>query len=268
MEATADAAEGLAPTTRRETVFGVVGLGVALLSLTAAVAMILFAHREQASIDGDQMLSELFARADLPFGLELAEAGPGPGGERMLRFEVPGTPAEEPAAEPEEGESAPKVDWASLTGPEGTPPVGLLVVTHPIRRADDAIERFMRGDPDVGGGDGERGERGERGGGGGRDRSFGGGGDGIRIPDSGGAVVLERGEVPWGDYAAKFLLRREFEPGGTFRDTMRANLSTARTPCVIVARWPRGHVASKERLEELIAGLVPHAAEPADAGSE
>ena len=69
--------------------------------------------------------------------------------------------------------------------------------------------------------------------------------------------MLERGELDWGEYLAPFVHERQFEPGGTFRDWMRVNLSYGRTPVVLMARWNRGLPASKERMEELIAALAP-----------
>jgi hypothetical protein len=68
---------------------------------------------------------------------------------------------------------------------------------------------------------------------------------------------MDRGRLRWGDWEVAFVHERELEPGGTFRDVIRADLSLPARPLVVYARWPRGLPASKERMVELLAALRP-----------
>jgi len=67
--------------------------------------------------------------------------------------------------------------------------------------------------------------------------------------------VIGSGRLAWGEFEAPFVHERKFEPGGTFVDTLRCNLSGEREALVLFLRWPRGLPASQERAVELLATL-------------
>ena len=71
----------------------------------------------------------------------------------------------------------------------------------------------------------------------------------------GGRATLDWGRLPWGEYSVLYVYERELEWGGTFRDVIRVNLSLGDQAAMLMARWPRGTPASKERLIELLAGF-------------
>jgi hypothetical protein len=201
------------------------------------------------SLEPGTLFERWFEPAELPFDLVPVEAARQPGGETLLRLSDPDAPPEAPRTPPARGAPPAPVDWAALeTGPEGTPPTEALLVTWPLRVAERQLDSLFSasGRPMPGGG-GRGGRWGPSGGGGGDPLSG--------LGSQGGRRVLERGALPWGRLEAPYVLERSFEAGGTFVDTLRANLSTAREPLVLFLRWPRGLPASTERATELLATL-------------
>ena len=75
------------------------------------------------------------------------------------------------------------------------------------------------------------------------------------VGNMGGRMVLEVGTIPWGDQFAAIVVEREFEPGGTFRDSARINLSKPGEALIASTSWARCEPFSKARLQELLAGL-------------
>jgi hypothetical protein len=240
-----EATPGEAP--RRESVGGVLGVGFGLV-LIAALVLAVVSQRAR-SLEPGPLLERWFEPVELPFGLVPVEAARQPGGETLLRLSDPDAPAEASRTPlPRDAPPAP-VDWAGLeVGPEGTPPTEALLVTWPLRVAARQLDSLFA----AGAGPMSRG--------GGRGGPMvpppGGGGDPLAgLGPQGGRRVLERGDLPWGAFAAPYVLERSFEPGGTFVDTLRVNLSTAREPLVLFLRWPRGLPASTERATDLLAVL-------------
>jgi hypothetical protein len=176
----------------------------------------------------------------LPFGLE-PDSALCRGGSLHVRWTDPDAPPEAPRAEPPKEERAPKdgprpppedFDWSSIpVGPEGTPPVEVLIVRYPEGSGERVEPLFpVSEDPQ----------------------------SGIAvIGPGGGKVAMDRGRQRWGEFEVAFVHERELEAGGTFRDMVRANLSLPRRPLVLYARWPRGLPASRERLAELLAAFRP-----------
>jgi hypothetical protein len=240
-----DPTPGEAP--RRESVGGVLGVGFGL-ALIAALVLAVVSQRAR-SLEPEPLFQRWFQPAELPFGLVPLEAARQPGGETLLRLSDPEAPPEAPRTPPPRGAAPTPVDWAALAaGPEGEPPTEALLVTWPLRVASGQIDSLFS----AGGG------RMPSGGGRGGPMvpSSGGGGDPLMgLGPQGGRRVLERGALPWGPLEAPFVLERSFEPGGTFVDTLRVNLSTVREPLVLFLRWPRGLPASTERATELLAAL-------------
>ena len=68
---------------------------------------------------------------------------------------------------------------------------------------------------------------------------------------------IDAGKIPWHGFDADYVHDRSFEPGGTFRDEMRVNLSLANNACMLTARWTRGEAASKKALQPLLDALQP-----------
>jgi len=221
-----------------------VGFGFALI---AALLFAVVASRAR-TIDPQEQLERWFEPVELPFGLAPVEAARQPGGETLLRLADPDAPPEAPRAKREQGTRDAPVDWAALeSGPEGTPPTEALLVTWPLQAAASQLESLFSptgGDPFSGGGP----RRGMPG-------IFGSGDPLAGLGSQGGRRVLERGLLRWGALEAPYALERSFEPGGTFVDTVRLNLSTEREPLALFLRWPRSLPASTERAEELLASL-------------
>jgi hypothetical protein len=179
----------------------------------------------------------------LPFALE-PDSALRRGGALHVRWIDPDAPPEPPRAEPPKEERAPKdgphpapkdFDWSSIpVGPEGTPPVEVLVVRYP-EGSGELVEPLFAPPPVS--------EDGQ---------------SGIAVigPD-GGKVTMDSGRLRWGEFEVAFVHERELEAGGTFRDIVRANLSLPGRPLVLYARWPRGLPASQERLVELLAAFRP-----------
>jgi hypothetical protein len=210
----------------------------AAIALLAALAWIIASQRTR-TVDGVELLGEWFAVGDLPFGLVIAEGAITPRGDGVVRLAVPDAPAETPknvvppVEPPKPGEVRPRVDWSKApTGPPDTPPVEVIVTRFPVVAAKTELDAMFRSGQELRG-------------------------DFKSIGDMGGRRILDRDELPWGNFEAAYVHEREFEPGLTFRDVMRVNLSREHEPCVLLARWPRGMPASKARVAELLAVLVP-----------
>jgi hypothetical protein len=212
----------------------VLGIAIGLFLLLGLLGAL--TTKETSPVDGGALLTEWFGMTSPPGSYEVAEAV-----RRRGRFEVlladPEAPEEAPKREPEkneEGELA-EVDWTSLPiGPEGSPPVEVLVLHWPsLRSAAGELERLF-GRPE---------------------RERGGDEDEIEIVafgPEGGRAVLDSGRLPWGEYAVMYVHERELESGGTFRDVIRANLALEDSASVVFARWARGVPGSKERMIELL----------------
>jgi hypothetical protein len=220
-------------------------LAVALgLGVFAALAVVL----GKAALVSDRLsvaeaLSDWLEVAPLPFGLE-PDGALRRGGELLVRWIDRGAPPEAPRAEPPRaGEQEPKqgprppreFDWSAIPiGPEGTPPVEVLLARYP-EGSSERVERLFAPPP----------------------VSAEPGGELTVIGPEGGRVAMDRGRLRWGAFEVAFVLERELEAGGTFRDVIRANLSLPRRPLVLYARWPRGLPASEERMVELLAAFRP-----------
>ena len=75
----------------------------------------------------------------------------------------------------------------------------------------------------------------------------------MHVGRRGGRRVIDAGDLDWHEFSASYVQVRDFERGGTFRDSFRVNLSSDTQALVVFARWPRGLPGSKERVEELVA---------------
>ena len=210
---------------------GLLLLFVVVLSLASQAA------RPQPS--PDEVLEGWIEAANMPFGLEPT------GATRSKRalfatFTSPAAADEAPKPESPTGSAGSKpegepFDWSAVpVGATGHAPIELLVARYGqggLEWVEQLFEPPSR----------ERGERVE-----------------VEAFDSnGGTATMDRGRLRWGAYDVAFVHERHLEPGGTFRDVVRCNLSLPGRPLVVYARWPRGFPASKERLGEVLAALRP-----------
>lgn len=167
--------------------------------------------------------------APLPVGpAELIDRGPGGGPGGMGRGGGGGGPGPGPGSPGFEA-----YDWAGVeVKAEDSLPARLYLVTYPKRRAPGVLTRQFSGLRW-------------------RDLS--------EIPAKGGTAVIGGGKVEWSGYAADFVRQRRFIEGGTFRDTIRVNLSLGQECWIAYAIWPAGHIGSEDVVSDVIAGLRPAA---------
>jgi hypothetical protein len=188
------------------------------------------------AVDARETLERWFDVRELPEGLVIAEAQVLPRGDVAVRLERPGAAPEAPRAEAPADTGASKFepyDWSSVPiGPPDSAPLEVVIVELPIAQAAADIKSLFEGGQALGG-------------------------DWKSVPARGGKRVLDRGTLPWGSYAAPYVIEREFESGGSFRDVLRVNLSRERSPRILIARWSRGFPASTARVEALLAALPP-----------
>lgn len=236
-----------APAQRPESIAGALGVGAVLLIALATGVSIL--GKRARVLEPAATFAGWFEPVALPFGLQPVEAARQADGKVSLRLADPAVAPEpepvEPPPEPKEDSPAtpgPRFDWSAIAvGSEGAPPSEGLLVTWPLAAArpqlaslfeqrprpdqDDLHEHSGVSDPLAG------------------------------LGPEGGRRVIGSGRLDWGEFEAPFVHERAFEPGGTFVDTLRCNLSGEREALVLFLRWPRGMPASQERALELLAAL-------------
>lgn len=214
---------------RAGVVWGVV-LAIALLGVLAFT----MSKQETRAADAQVVLSEWFESARLPDDMVIAEASVMPRGDVAVRWTRAALEDESPRIVVE-GEPKPfeTFDWSSVpVGAADTFPREVLIAEISREHAADELRELFEGGMNLNG-------------------------DWKSVPKSGAKRILERDRLAWGTFAAPYVIEREFENGGTFRDHLRVNLSSGPTPLFLAARWSRGFPASKVRIQELLAGLPP-----------
>jgi hypothetical protein len=210
---------------------------IAVLALAAWLAWVVADHRTR-SVDAAETLAAWFEPRELPFGFAAREAAVEPRGDEVLVLAAPSAAPEPPRVEPPKRDPSKKLgedrfDWAKVpVGERDQPPLEAALVRLPHAIAVRELEGLMKGAPELRG-------------------------DFDSVPPQGGRRTIDRGKLAWREFDCDFVHEREFEPGGTFRDTLRANLTQPGAPMMFLARWPRGTPASVRRAEELLAALVP-----------
>ena len=216
--------------------FGTVLAAALGLAAVGGATALLIGSRPRA-IDGQELLAATFDEGALPFDLRVASASRLPTGERTVVLEPPGL---EPEAPPPPFEPKPPVegappgkpfDWSQVPlGEPGKPPRQALIVWFPESTAEAQLRSLFHEIPwrDL------------------RD-----------IGDGGGLLPLDSGKLDWGGYDAPYVHLRAFEPGATFRDSIRVNVSAAGSRCALHVLWPRGAQGSKEVVSKLLAALAP-----------
>ncbi len=166
----------------------------------------------------------------MPADFRIAEARKLMGGEEVLRLlRSNAAPEREKAVAEAKGNEA-RIDWARLEeGASDQFPLSLLIVAYPKQRAKDELSRLFSENLKLG--------------------------QLNEIGNLGGRLLLEVGTIPWGDQLAAFVVEREFEPGGTFRDVARINLSRTDEALIASAGWARCEPFSKRRLQTLLESL-------------
>lgn len=219
----------------RERVGPVIGIAFALFLLVGVVGALIW--QRSRAVDARETLASWFDSAALPFGLVPVEAAELAGGDRVLRF-VPEGGIDEPARKTPEapkssgqGPMPAPFDWTAIEArPPGDAPCEVFVVCYQFEAAGPRLKQLF--------------EVGVEGG-------------PAMLPASGGRAVLDRGEIAWREWSAPYVLEREYEAGGTFRDVIRVNLTRERTAQACFVRFPRGSSGSPKKVEELLAALAP-----------
>jgi hypothetical protein len=209
-------------------------LWVTLAVCALAGAIYTMATQTTHALEARAELARWFELRDLPAGFELCDAQRLPRGDVTVRFELTGAGVEAPRVPVVEVEGPKQpFDWSTVAvGESGTEPREVLIAELPLASADDELRELFQGGMNLNG-------------------------DWKSVPREGGKRVLDRGTLPWGPYAAPYVVEREFESGATFRDFVRVDLSRPKLPRIFVARWSRGFPASKGRVEELLKSFPP-----------
>lgn len=210
----------------------VVGIALALMVAAALVAFLVISRG--GPLDGAALLEESFGVRGVGPNFAITDARELPSGARIVIVEDAHAGVE-PAASTDAPKSSegPRTDWKKVAIPSADALPRRILFVFPKERVkatelDSSFETTEWKDVDD-------------------------------LDESGGKVVVASGKLPWRTFDARFVHERAFEPGGTFRDAVRANVSLAEHPCVMTATWTRGQSASKEKLAELLTALTPGA---------
>lgn len=219
-------------------------LGIAFgLFLLVGLATYLWLPRSEPR-DGTALLSAWFASPPgAPF--EVRDAGKLMGGQEVVQLVDASAAPEAPRRETAEKEKAQpgaesRVDWARVEkGPAERPPRTLTFVRTPGGQARSERARLFSERLALG-----------------------------RVDDlgpQGGRIVLELGTLSLEGWSPAYVIERDFEAGGTFRDVARVDLTRAAAPgvttepdfLVLNAIWSRSEPCSKRVLESLVGSLGP-----------
>lgn len=244
MSETAAPSESLAAQAPSRSSVGPIGaLGIALGLLAIAGSITAIAWTRSGAIDGAALIASSFDVGALPFELRVARASKLASGERSVVLEPPSlapepprAPAPEPtetpptSSTPSDGDPPrPRFDGSKIAlGEAGRPPRQVVLVAYSDAFPEGAVNAQFQGVEwkDL------------------RD-----------LPVEGTLAAVDAGKLDWGDYRADFVHERLFEPGGTFRDRIRVNLSAPGLRWAMHALWGRGLPASKERVGEILKAL-------------
>ncbi len=208
----------------------VLGIALCILVLGSVVAWICLPKGEAR--DGAKLFESWFGSSAMPADFRIAEARRLMGGEEVLRLlRSNATPEREKrkALAEAKGNDA-RIDWARLEkGASDQFPLSILIVAYPKERAKDELGRLFFEKRQIG--------------------------QLNEVGNMGGRMLLEVGTIPWGDQLAAFVVEREFESGGTFRDVARINLSKTDEALIASAGWARSEPFSKNRLQTLLERL-------------
>jgi hypothetical protein len=215
----------------RERVGPVLLIALGLFVLIGAVGFLMWERSK--SVDARETLTSWFVADALPFGLVPVESAELAIGDRILRLAPADGIVEPERKTPDPAAAKPggaPFDWTKLElRPSGDAPCEVFVVRYAPGSGKQALKALFDPVAQTGG----------------------------MIPATGGRAVLDRGDVTWREWSAPYVLEREYEAGGTARDTVRVNLTRGETAQVCFARFPRGSTGSPKKVEELLAALAP-----------
>ncbi|MCZ6599201.1 MAG: hypothetical protein O7B99_16295 [Planctomycetota bacterium] len=201
----------------RERPVGVLGVAFGLL-LIAALGFLVTSFLANR-FDGAAELERILPAERLPFGLALVESAALPTGERMIRL----------AADAHDG----KGGEGAEPGEEPEPPPDEVILT--LYRSPGAVTKLFAA-PD-------RSKEHET-------RQL------IRAwqkdPSFAMHSEMQRGELRWSGWRAGFVRERSFQQGGSWRDSIRVNLSSENRLLVLFAQWPTDTEPSEKRLKDLL----------------
>jgi hypothetical protein len=210
----------------------VIGIALGIMVIGSMIALLWLPRTEKR--DGAKLLEAWLGAQQLPAGFEIREATKFIGGEEVVQLVNTSAQAEAPAAAVEKASKAAsemeRVDWAQVKmGASDQLPLTLLFVHYPKERSESELgrlfsEKIVAGTLD-------------------------------EIGSRGGRMVLELGTLTIKDSAPAYVIERKFEPGGTFKDIARVNMSSAEPGLVINAEWSRSEPFSKSRLQALLDSL-------------
>lgn len=247
---------------RPESTGAVIGIGVALLVIVAAVLAVV--GLQPRPLDGPAWLAErLVLPEPATATLAHAETLRFLDGQTVVVLRDPDAPTEV-AADPVPkskgrggsggsrgghggggdwgggGGDEDKVDWAALAVAEdGGPAVEVAFTGYPQKRTKAMLTRLFS---EV------------------RFRDAG------EVGSGGGELPVSIGHLNWHGYEASYVHARHFEKVAgepAFHDTVRVNLTTGEAALVLFARWPRGRAGSPEWAEEFLADYAPLAVDEA-----
>ncbi len=224
----------------------VIGIALGLLVLIGVVGAIILVKTK--SVDARELFTKWFGESALPFDFAPREAALLATGEEVVRL-APEVAVVEPALKtpppaPSQpwyasffgdnaasGDAASKFDWTKLDArPAGDAPCEAMLVHYPAEGSPAQLDQLFvikeKRDPKT-------------------------------IGPGGGRAVLDQGDLPWGTWSSRYVLEREFEAGGTFRDVIRVNLARPKDAKVLFVRFPRGSTGSTARVSELLGVLTP-----------
>jgi len=210
----------------------VLGIAFGIMVLGSLIAFLWLPRTEKR--DGGQLIEAWIGARELPAGYEIREAAKLIGGQEVVKLANAAAPAEKPraaGAKPAKGAGPmPRVDWGRVAmGAPDQAPLTLLFVHYPENRSKSELARLFSEKLSVGRLD--------------------------EIPESGGRMLLELGTLAWEGANPAYVLERNFEVGGTFKDIVRVNLSNVEPGLVLNAEWSRSEPFSKARLQAVLDAL-------------
>ena len=252
----------------RESIGGVLGLALGCLLVIWGLAGPFFTSEGPEPVDGLDLLAESFELGELPFGATLHSADRMPDGRVMIYLtpasaveaslseggEIPATehdspvgPEQDQEQDPEQNaESGPRAEdqgmgrgmgmhkpWPGLVPGEAAEPLEILLVQHPERLAERALQRSFR------------------------DLRY---KDLKQVDDKGETIPLDAGETRWGVYDVRWVHLRAFalEKGRpTFHDILRVNLTLDRKCWILHLRWGEFVPGSLEDARAVLAAVQP-----------
>lgn len=205
----------------------IVGVALALMLGSALVAFLIMSRG--GPIDGAALLQETFGVRTIGDGFVIVDAREVPSGTRIVVLEDSLAPPEPAVTVPAQSSGAARIDWKRVVIPPAASRPRRVLFTFPKESGGAAVVDAFFETPEWK--------------------------DVDDLGSQGGKVVITSEKIAWHGFDARWVHERAFEPGGSFRDAVRANVSLEKRPCVMTATWTRGQAASKETLQQILGAL-------------